>query len=146
MGYEENSKKGNEMINKAILVGNVGADPDVRLVGDTQVASFRMATSENYTDKQGVKQTVTEWHSIVVWRKLSEIVQKYVTKGSRLYVEGRIKTRSYDDANGVKHYVTEIVADTVRLIDFVNSGTQRQAQSHTQTPADNLAGDQDLPF
>ena len=81
MGHEENSKKGNKMINKAILIGNVGADPEVRQIGvDTQVANFKIATSESYIDKQGEKKTVTDWHSIVAWRKLAEIVQKYVSK------------------------------------------------------------------
>jgi single-strand DNA-binding protein len=134
------------MINKAILVGNLGADPEVKQVGETQVANFRMATSETYTDKQGVKQTITEWHNVVAWRKLAEIVQKYVTKGSRLYVEGKLRTRSYDDANGVKHYVTEIVADTIKMLGSANSGTQQQAQSQTPPPVDSMEGSDDLPF
>lgn len=114
------------MINKVILVGNVGADPEVRRFdSNTPKANFRMATSESYTDKQGVRQTITEWHNIVVWRGLAEVVEKYVKKGALLYIEGSIRTRSYDDANGVKRYVTEIVADSLKML-----GGRREGENH----------------
>ena len=114
------------MINKVILVGNVGADPEVRRFdSNTPKANFRMATSESYTDKQGVRQTITEWHNIVVWRGLAEVAEKYVKKGALLYIEGSIRTRSYDDANGVKRYVTEIVADSLKML-----GGRREGENH----------------
>jgi single-strand DNA-binding protein len=144
------------MINKVILVGNVGADPEVRRVdSNTPVANFRMATSENYTDKQGVRQTITEWHSIVAWRGLAEIVERYVKKGSQLYVEGRLRTRSYDDANGVKRYVTEIVADTMKLLGRREGESHGENNSYGQAGSAAIAsqveeieaeGSDDLPF
>ena len=144
------------MINKVILVGNVGADPEVRRFdSNTPVANFRMATSETYTDKQGVRQTNTEWHNIVAWRGLAEIVEKYVKKGSQLYVEGRLRTRSYDDANGVKKYVTEIVADTMKLLgrrvgdnqnDSYSYGQANSAAITSQVDAIEAEGSDDLPF
>jgi single stranded DNA-binding protein (ssb) len=144
------------MINKVILVGNVGADPEVRRFdSNTPMASFRMATSENYTDKQGVRQTITEWHSIVAWRALAEIVEKYVKKGSQIYIEGRLRTRSYDDANGVKKYVTEIVADTMKLLgrregenhsDNSSYGQANSAAISSQVEEIEAEGRDDLPF
>ncbi len=143
------------MINKVILVGNVGADPEVkRFDSNTPVANFRMATSENYTDKQGVRQTKTEWHYIVAWRGLAEVVEKYVKKGSQIYLEGRLRTRSYDDANGVKRYVTEIYADTMKILgkregDSHSENTYGQANSaaiSNQVEEIEAAGSDDLPF
>ena len=108
------------MINKAILVGNVGQDPEIRYTGDvnngTKVATFRLATSERYRDRNGNPQELTEWHSIVVWRSLADVVEKFVKKGTQVYVEGRIRTRSWDDQNGNKRYTTEIIADTLQLL------------------------------
>lgn len=104
-------------VNKVILVGNVGKDPDVRhLEGGTSVASFPLATSETYKNKSGEKVTTTEWHNIVVWRGLADVADKYVKKGSQLYIDGRIRTRSYDDKDGNKRYITEIFADTLRML------------------------------
>lgn len=146
------------MINKVILVGNVGADPEVRHIdANTTVANFRMATSETYTDKQGVRQTITEWHSIVAWRGLADVVEKYVKKGGQVYIEGRIRTRSYDDANGVKRYVTEIVADTLKLLGGrpASSGDSSTESSYSQPNTNNFTsqveeiestGSDDLPF
>lgn len=91
------------MVNKVILIGNVGADPEVRyLEGGVAVANLRLATTERYKNKNGENIDQTEWHNIVLWRGLAEIVEKYVKKGMRLYIEGRIRTRSWDDQNGVK--------------------------------------------
>lgn len=143
------------MINKVILVGNVGADPEVRRFdASAPVANFRMATSETYTDKQGVRQTNTEWHNIVAWRGLAEVVEKYVRKGSQIYVEGRLRNRSYDDANGVKRYVTEIVADTLKLLgrrENDNHGESSYAQNNSAAIASQVEtieadGSDDLPF
>lgn len=103
-------------VNKVILVGNVGRDPEVRhLDKGVAVARFSLATTENYTAKTGEKVSNTEWHNIVAWRGLAEVVEKYVKKGSQLYIEGRLRTRDYDK-DGVKHYTTEINADTLQLL------------------------------
>ncbi|MDA3854097.1 MAG: single-stranded DNA-binding protein [Bacteroidales bacterium] len=104
------------MINKATLIGNVGQDPEVRTAGSNQVASFTLATSERYNDKNGQPVTSTEWHRIEVWGKLAEITQKYVHKGSKLYLEGKIKTDMYE-TNGGKKYVTKIVCHTLKMLD-----------------------------
>ena len=104
-------------INKVILVGNVGRDPEVRhLDKGVAVANFSLATTENYTAKTGEKVSTTEWHNIVAWRHLAEISEKYIKKGSQLYIEGRIRTRAWDDQNGNKRYTTEIFADTIQLL------------------------------
>ena len=104
-------------VNKAILVGYVGNDPEVRyLDSGTPVANFRLATSENYTNRTGEKVTQTEWHNIVLWRGLAEVAEKYVKKGTQIYIEGRIRTRAWDDRDGNKRYTTEIVADSMQLL------------------------------
>lgn len=108
------------MINKVILVGNVGQDPEVRYTGDAnngaKVATLRLATTERYRDRNGNLQEHTEWHSVVVWRNTADVVEKYVRKGTQLYIEGKLRTRSWDDQNGNKRYVTEILADTLQLL------------------------------
>lgn len=110
------------MVNKVILIGNVGADPEVRyLDGGVAVANLRLATTESYKNKNGEKVDQTEWHNIVLWRNLAEIVEKYVKKGMRLYIEGRIRTRSWDDQNGAKRYTTEIYADNMQMLSFNRS-------------------------
>ncbi len=105
-------------INKVILVGNVGKDPAVRYF-DKGVAkvTFPLATSETYTNQQGETITTTEWHNIVLWRALAEVAEKTVKKGSQVYVVGKIKTRSYVDKDGNNKYITEILADTLLLLD-----------------------------
>lgn len=104
-------------LNKVLLIGNVGAEPSVRyLEGNVKVASFNLATSERRRESNGETREITEWHSIVVWRASAEYVEKYVHKGSQLYVEGKIRTRNYTDQSGVKKYVTEIVADNLQLL------------------------------
>lgn len=105
------------MINKVILVGNVGRDPEVRyLDSGVAVAKFPLATSETYTNKSGDRVTNTEWHNIVIWRKLAEVVEKYVHKGQQLYLEGKISSRSYDDKEGIKRYITEVVVDNMQML------------------------------
>lgn len=124
------------MINKVILIGNVGQDPEIRYTGDvnngTKVATFRVATTERYRDRSGNLQEHTEWHSIVVWRNTADVVEKYVKKGTQVYIEGRIRSRSWDDQNGNKRYVTEIVADTLQLLGRRPEGQQ---QGGYQQPA-----------
>ena len=103
-------------INKVIIVGRLGADPEMKAVGQgTNVTRLSVATSENWTDKNGQKQERTEWHRITVWGKTAEHCAKYLSKGSQVYVEGRLQTRSWED-NGQKKYSTEIVAQTVQFL------------------------------
>ena len=104
-------------INKAILIGNLGSDPEVRTTtSGKQVASFSLATSERYKDRTtGEAKSITEWHNIVLWSNLAEIAGKFLKKGSKVYIEGRIKTRSYD-SNGTKKYITEIIGDNLTML------------------------------
>lgn len=124
-------------VNKVILVGNVGKDPEVRhLESNTSVANFSLATSETYTNKAGEKVTNTEWHNIVCWRGLATIAENYIRKGSQIYVEGRLRTRSYDAPDGSKRYTTEIFADTIQLLG---------SKSDSQTPTTPPTSDQTVP-
>ena len=105
-------------LNKVMLIGNVGKDPDVNFTpSGVKVCQFRMATSESWKDKDGALQEHTDWHTIVAWRGLADIVERLIHKGTRVYVEGKIRSRSYDDREGQKRYVTEIVADNILLLD-----------------------------
>jgi single-strand DNA-binding protein len=104
-------------LNKVMLIGNIGRDPETRhLEGGTAVTKFPIATSETYKTKGGEKVTQTEWHNIVMWRGLAETAEKYLKKGMLLYIEGKIKTRSWEDKDGQKKYMTEIVADTMNIL------------------------------
>lgn len=143
-------------VNKAILVGNVGNDPEIRhLESGTPVANFSLATSETYNNRNGERVTQTEWHNIVVWRGLAEVVEKYVKKGSQLYIEGRIRTRSWDDRDGNKRYTTEIVCDNMQMLgrkadtsgeqDTRQTPTDSSSTSSTETPI-TPEPDDDLPF
>ena len=131
-------------VNKVILVGNVGKDPETRyLEGGTAVCSFSLATSESYRNRDGEKVTNTEWHNVVLWRGLAEVAEKYVRKGSQLFIEGRIRTRSWDDKEGNKRYTTEIVGDNMQMLGKrsddtgikQNTETTPQASSAQATPA-----------
>jgi len=104
-------------VNKVILVGNLGKDPEIRTIdsGD-KVANFSLATSETYKNKDGAKVTTTEWHNVVLWRGLADIAELFLGKGSQVYVEGKIKTRSWDDKDGVKRYTTEIIGDKMTML------------------------------
>jgi single-strand DNA-binding protein len=145
-------------VNKVILVGNVGKDPEVRhLDSGVAVANFPLATSESYTAKNGEKVTTTEWHNIVLWRGLADVAEKYVTKGRQLYIEGRIRTRSYDDKDGNKRYITEIYGDSMQMLgtkaDNQGGDTQNMQQSSpisttaaNEPQIDEPSGDEDLPF
>ena len=129
------------MINKVILVGNVGVDPEVRTTeSGVKVARVRLATSERYTDRQsGEKKELTEWHTITLWRGLADIVDRYVHKGSQLYIEGRLRTREWVDKDNVKRYTTEILADNMQLLgsraDVQGVAPAAAAQPAYQQPA-----------
>lgn len=104
-------------VNKVILIGNVGKDPETRYLDEnTAITKFPMATSETYKNRNGERVSNTEWHNVVLWRGLAQVAEKYVKKGTQIYIEGRIKTRSYDDADGNKKYITEIVGDQMTLL------------------------------
>ena len=146
-------------VNKVILVGNVGKDPDIKYFDNDSVkASFSLATSERgYTTTSGTQVPErTEWHNSVCWRGLAQIVEKFVKKGSQLYIEGKIRSRSYDDQQGIKRYITEVYADTIELLgkrggdnDGSNYQGGRQDSSLPPSPPDILSDDSetdDLPF
>ncbi|PTN09878.1 single-stranded DNA-binding protein [Mangrovibacterium marinum] len=142
-------------VNKVILIGNVGQDPEVKhLDKDVTVARFPLATSESYTAKNGEKVTATEWHNIVVWRGLAKVVEQYVHKGDKLYLEGRIRTRSWDDKDGNKRYTTEINVDNMEMLTPKGQSTgaqQTSAPSNQQAasvsePDFSSSDEDDLPF
>ncbi|MBI5539479.1 MAG: single-stranded DNA-binding protein [Bacteroidia bacterium] len=144
-------------VNKVILVGNVGKDPEVRyLENNVAVARFTLATTESYKKSTGEVVKNTEWHNIVLWRGLAQVAEKYVKKGSQLYIEGKIRSRSYDDKDGNKKYFTEITADNMTLLgkrensdDFQNNGTNSIVQNDVATNQIDInqgAPTDDLPF
>ena len=105
-------------LNKVTLIGNLGKDPEIQTIeGNIKVAKFSLATTENYKDSNGQNQSNTDWHNIVLWRGLADLADNYLHKGSLVYVEGKLKTRSFDDKTGHKKYVTEIVAEQLLLLD-----------------------------
>jgi single-strand DNA-binding protein len=142
-------------INKVILVGNLGKDPEVRyLEGGTAVANFSVATSETFKDRNsGERKTSTEWHNVVVWRGLAEISEKYLKKGMQVYIEGKLRTRQWQDKDGVTRYTTEVVADNLQMLgrkDDNTSSTPAEQSSNPQTSSptiDDAANEvDDLPF
>lgn len=145
-------------LNKVILIGNVGKDPEIRhLEGGVTVARFPLATNETYTDKSGQRQTHTEWHNIVVWRGQAEIAEKYVKQGKLLYVEGKLRTTSYEEKEtGVKRYFTEVQCQTFRFLGPSGAGEQQPAKGGSlpsassanpiETDMPGMDGADDLPF
>lgn len=121
-----------------MLIGHLGADPELRYTpSGIPVATFRIATNETWRDADGNLQERTEWHTIVVWRKLAELTNDLLKKGSRVYVEGRIQSRSYEDRNGIRRTVTEIVADDIILLDpKTSSESSLQAPQKTSATQD----------
>ena len=145
------------MINKVILVGRLGKDPEVRSTpSGTSVAKFTIATDERFTDKNGEKQERTEWHNIVAWGKLGEICGQYLRKGKLVYIEGSIRTDSWDDKeSGQKKYRTEIVARDMKMLDRRGddeggggsySGASRGSSRSSAAPAPDMGDDEEVPF
>lgn len=140
-------------VNKVILIGNLGADPEVRnLENGVKVATINIATSESYKDKSGTRQTQTEWHRVVLWRGLAGVAEEYLRKGSQVYIEGRLKTRSYDDQEGITRYVTEIEARDLTMLGR-RSDDMNPSESRLNTPAQETQSSEkpkqeedDLPF
>lgn len=139
-------------VNKAILVGRLGSNPEIRYTsGGTAVANFNVATSEHWNDKEGQKQERTEWHRIVVWSKLAETCNQYLTKGKEVYVEGRLQTRQWEDQNGNKRYTTEIVATTVRFLgSSAQTGTKAEKTEDMAPQPSEVAeaalSEEEIPF
>jgi single-strand DNA-binding protein len=143
-------------VNKVILIGNLGADPEVRhLQNGATVANFRIATSETYRDKtSGEKREQTEWHNVVAWRALGEIAEKYLRKGNKVYVEGKLRTRQWQDKDGNTRYTTEIHADDMTMLDRApgEGGAMRTSAPAMGNPAPVSAAapvqadEDDLPF
>ena len=151
-------------VNKVILIGNLGSDPEVRYTPDgVPVANFNLATSESWNDRNtGERQERTEWHRLVLWRKLAEIAGQYLKKGARIYVEGKLQTRSWDDQSGQKRYTTEVVVNDMQMLDSRSEGggggsgysdrpaggqnAGPAAQSEAPPPPGPGGDDDDLPF
>lgn len=127
-------------LNQVHLIGTVGNDPEVRAIqGGAKVASFRLATTERYKDRDGNRQEQTEWHNITVWNNRADFVEKYIHKGSNLFIEGKLRTRQWTDQQGNKRYTTEISAENIQLLDKP-TGTQSaqpaQAEQYDDLPFD----------
>jgi single-strand DNA-binding protein len=145
-------------LNKVLLIGHLGKDPEVRYTPDgSPVATFSLATSENWTDKNGSRQEHTEWHNVVAWNKLADLCKKYLTKGRQVYIEGRIRSRDWQDRDGNKRRTTEVIATQMVLLGSrpqgADAGVQPMEQSSRsladadQQPFDNGGiTDSDIPF
>ena len=136
-------------VNKAILIGNLGKDPELRYTSSgVAVATFSLATNESWKDPEGNTQERTQWHNIVAWRKLAEICGEYLKKGGKVYLEGRLQYRNYDDKNGVKRYVTEIVMDEMVMLDSRGGGSGAPSGDMSSGPSQEEPGGKidDLPF
>lgn len=129
-------------LNKVMLIGNVGKDPDIHFTpSGVKVAQFRMATTETWKDKEGAIQEHTDWHTIIAWRGLADVVEKLIHRGSRVYIEGKIQSRSFDDKEGHKRYVTEIVAENLLNLDskkpegaVANGETEQRSEESDEIP------------
>jgi single-strand DNA-binding protein len=122
-------------VNKVMLIGRLGNNPEIRYTNTgTAVANFNLATSENWNDKNGQRQERTEWHRVVVWGKLAELCEKYLSKGRQCFVEGRLQTRSWDDKDGNKRYTTEIVASTIQFLGTAAASTGAGASASEHSP------------
>ena len=137
-------------LNKAILIGNLGRDPEVRYTpSGVAVANFSIATSETWTNKEGEKETRTEWHRIVAFGRLGEICGEYLAKGRQVYIEGRIQTRDWEDQNGVKRYTTEIVASQMIMLGSKDSAETFKPDAAAGGPPGapvQAPEDDDIPF
>ena len=142
-------------VNRVILIGNLGKDPDVQyLEGNIGVAKFSLATTETYKDRGGKLVSQTEWHTVVLWRGLADLAQKYLHKGSLVYIEGRLRTRSWEDKEGNKKFATEVVGDNLIMLDkrgeghgFVSGAHQDSLEGITNADIPPIGeASEDLPF
>jgi single-strand DNA-binding protein len=135
-------------LNRVTLIGNLGADPELRSTPQgTSVATISIATTENYKDKNGEWQENTEWHRIVLWSRLADIAGEYLKKGNKVYIEGKLQTRNYEDKDGVTRYITEIKATNMILLTPKDTAdTDITADKNDDTSNDNSNTDDDVPF
>lgn len=135
-------------VNKVIIIGRLGQEPELKYTpSGAAVCNFSVATSENWTDKNGQRQERTEWHRIVVWGKLAELCNQYLGKGRQAFIEGKLQTRSWDDKDGNKRYTTEVLATTVQFLGGANANVQNQGQGQNQygagaSPNPNMSSNQ----
>lgn len=136
------------MVNKVILLGNAGKDPEVRhLEGGAIVATLTLATSESYKNNSGEKVTQTEWHNLVIWNSLAKVVEQYIKKGDRLYVEGRIKSRQYEAQDGSKRYITEVFVSTLKMLGSAAKANNSHKERDSMEEEDySYEGETGLPF
>ena len=142
-------------VNRVMLIGNLGKDPDVQfLEGNIAVAKFPLATTETFKDRAGKLISQTEWHTVVLWRGLAELAQKYLHKGSLVYIEGRLRTRSWEDKEGNRKFATEVVGDNLIMLDKRVDGPHSSGHSQQDTGLEGFSGSdtsigepsQDIPF
>jgi single-strand DNA-binding protein len=140
-------------LNKVMLIGRLGQDPELKYTpSGVAVASFNLATNVVWKDESGAQQERTDWHRIVVWRKLAEICNEYLKKGSKVYIEGRLQTRNYDDKEGKKVYITEVIANDLIMLDSKGNSGERPAAPVEQSVPESVGADEgtqsadDLPF
>lgn len=127
-------------VNRVMLIGNLGKDPDVQfLEGNIAVAKFPLATTETFKDRSGKLVSQTEWHTVVLWRGLAELAQKYLHKGSLVYIEGRLRTRSWEDKEGNRKFATEVVGDNLIMLDKRTDGTGAASSMHTDTGIEGIS-------
>ena len=144
---DQSAEGGTAMVNKAILVGRLGADPEVRYTPDgLMITNFRLATDEQRRDKSGERVRQTEWHRIVAFGKLAEICQNYLAKGKLVYVEGRIRTQSWEDKEGNKRSTTEIIATDMRMLDTKGAGKVSDMAGESAPPYSGPDLEEDVPF
>ncbi len=140
-------------VNKVILIGNLGKDPEIRYTtGGQAVANFTIATSDSYTNKDGEKQENTEWHRIVAWGRLAEICGEYLTKGRMVYIEGQLRTRSWEDKEGNTRWTTEVVARSMEMLSSAGSRSESPSKDSSSSEGDfeidddSFKTDDDIPF
>ena len=135
-------------VNKVILVGNLGKDPELRYTPSSQaVATFSLATNRKWKDKEGQMQDQTDWHNIVTWGRQAEIAKEYLKKGSPIYIEGRIQYRTYNDRDGNKRYITEIVAQSVQMLGRKGAeAAEPEAPQAQEVDVEASASDEEIPF
>jgi len=135
------------VVNKVILIGRLGADPEIRYTpSGAEVANFRIATSESWTNKSGEKEERTEWHRIIAWRGLAKICGEFLSKGKLVYVEGRLRTRSWEDRDGNKRTTTEIEATDMKMLGGVGEASRKVKEPETETAPPAAKEEEDIPF
>jgi single-strand DNA-binding protein len=138
---------GRGTVNKVILIGRLGADPQLKYTPSGKAnVSFNLATKAYWKDQEGKQQERTDWHRIVAWEKLAEVIGEWLKKGSPVYIEGRLQTRSYEDANGVKKYITEVIATDMEMLGKKGEGGTTEIETAPPENVEDIGSDQDLPF